>query len=73
MKHSRRAVLTMMGSGAMGAGSMGFVERRDRGRGFLREATRGGRTVATCPGATHGGFGRWPHRFHGHGHAHGGG
>ena len=29
MKRSRRVVLTMMGSGAIGAVSMGFVERRD--------------------------------------------
>jgi hypothetical protein len=29
----------------------------------------------TCQGVAYGGFGHWPHRFHGHGHghAHGGG
>lgn len=77
MKRSRRVVLTMMGSGVIGAVSMGFVERRDCGPGFLREVTRGpdGRPVVTCQGVAYGGFGQWPHRFHGHGHghAHGGG
>ena len=77
MKRSRRVVLTMMGSGAIGAISMGFVERRDCGSGFLREVSRGldGRPVVTCHGVAYGGFGRWPHQFHGHGHghAHGGG
>jgi len=75
MKRSRRVVLTMMGSGAVGAVSMGFVERRDCGSGSLREVARGpdGRPVATCQGVAYGGFGFGPHRFHGHGHAHGGG
>jgi hypothetical protein len=77
MKRSRRVVLTMMGTGAIGAVSMGFVPRGDCGPGFLREETRGpdGRSVATCQGVAYGGFGAGPRRFHGHGHghAHGGG
>jgi len=75
MKRSRRVVLTMMGSGAVGAVSMGFVARRDCGPGLLREVARGldGRPVVTCQGVAYGGFGGWPHRAHGHGHAHGGG
>ncbi len=75
MKRSRRVVLTMMGGGAIGAVSMGFVQRGDCGPGFLREVTRGpgGRPVVTCQGVAYGGFGDGLHRFHGHGHAHGGG
>jgi hypothetical protein len=77
MKRSRRVVLTIMGSGAIGAVSMGFVERRDCGPGFLHEVSRGldGRPVVTCRGVAYGGFGGGLHRFHGHGHghAHGGG
>ena len=75
MKRSRRVVLTLMGGGAIGAVSMGFVERRDCGPGFLREVARGpdGRPVVTCQGVAYGGFGYGLHRFHGHGHAHGGG
>jgi hypothetical protein len=76
MKRSRRVLLTMMGTAAIGAVSMGFVRRGDCGPGLLREVTRGpdGRLVATCRGAAYGGFGGG--RFHGHdghGHAHGGG
>ena len=75
MKRSRRVVLTMMGSGAIGGISMGFVKRRVCGPGLLREVTRGldGRPVVTCQGVAYGGFGYGLHRFHGHGHAHGGG
>jgi len=73
MKRSRRVILTMMGSGTIGAISAGFVERRDCGPGFLREVVGdlNGRPVATCQPAAYGGFGRWPHHFHGH--VHGGG
>jgi hypothetical protein len=76
MKRSRRVLLTMMGTAAIGAVSMGFVRRGDCGPGLLREVTRGpdGRLAATCHGAAYGGFGGG--RFHGHdghGHAHGGG
>jgi hypothetical protein len=90
MKRSRRVVLTLMGSGAVGAVSMGFVKRRDCAPGLLREVARGpdGRPVVTCQGVAYGGvayggvayggvayggFGYGQHRFHGHGHAHGGG
>lgn len=73
MKRSRRVLLTMMGSAAIGAVSMGFVRRSDCGPGLLREVARGpdGRLVATCRGVAYGGFG--VDRFRGHGHAHGGG
>jgi hypothetical protein len=37
MKRLRRVVLTIMGTGTIGAVSTGFVERRDCGPGFLRE------------------------------------
>jgi hypothetical protein len=75
MKRSRRVILTMMGSGTIGAISTGFVERRDCGPGFLREETRdfNGRPIVTCQAVAYGGFGGGPHGFHGHGHAHGGG
>ncbi len=75
MKRSRRVLLTMMGSAAIGAVSMGFVRRGDCGPGLLREVARGpdGRLVAMCRGVAYGGFG--VDRFHGYGHshAHGGG
>jgi hypothetical protein len=80
MKRSRRVVLTMMGSGALGVLSMGFVERNKCGPGTLRQVIRGpdGRPVVSCQAAAYGGFGAGLHRlhghgFHGHGHAHGGG
>ncbi len=75
MKRSRRVVLTLMGGGALGAVSTGFVKRPECGPGLLREVTRGpdGRPVATCQDVAYGGFGYGLHRFHGHGHAHGGG
>ena len=76
MKRSRRVVLTMMGTAALGAVSMGFVRRSDCGPGSIAELTRGpdGRLREYCR-VTYGGFGGGPHRFtgHGHGHAHGGG
>jgi hypothetical protein len=75
MKRSRRVLLTVMGSAAIGAVSMGFVRRSDCGPGLLREVTRGpdGRLIATCRGVAHGGFGGGRFHGHGHGHAHGGG
>jgi len=78
MKRSRRVVLTMMGSAAIGAVSMGFVRRVDCPAGYVPIVTPGpdGRPLATCRVA-YGGFGGAPLRFHGHdhghGHAHGGG
>ena len=73
MKRSRRVVLTMMGTAAVGAVSMGFV-RRDCGPGRVPVIVRlpDGRPVEVCR-ATYGGFGGGSFRFHGHGHAHGGG
>jgi hypothetical protein len=73
MKRSRRVVLTMMGTAAAGAVSMGFV-RRDCGPGRVPELLRGpdGRLREYCR-ASYGGFGGGPYRLHGHGHAHGGG
>lgn len=76
MKRSRRVILTMMGSGALGAVSTGFAKPSDCGVGFVRRVSPGldGRPVATCRGGVaYGGFGGGPARFHGHGHAHGGG
>jgi hypothetical protein len=72
MKRSRRVVLTMMGTAAVGAVSMGFVRRSDCGPGRVSIATRGadGRLTEYCR-ATYGGFGGGPHRLHGHGHGHG--
>ena len=77
MKRSRRVVLTMMGSAAAGAVSMGFVPRRDCGPGM--EAVPGIDGRAYCRARS--GFGVTSHRIHrggphhghgGHGH-HGGG
>jgi hypothetical protein len=77
MKRSRRVILTMMGTAAVGAVSMGFVPRVDCGPGRGPYRTRGpdGRLIESCP-ATYGGFGGALHQFHGHGHGghgHGGG
>jgi hypothetical protein len=68
MKRSRRVILTMMGTAAVGAVSMGFVPR----------SCGPGLTPVPGPDGTpycrsiYGGFGGGPHRLHGHGHAHGG-
>jgi hypothetical protein len=75
MKRSRRVILTMMGSGTIGAISAGFVGPRYCGPGLVREIVPdlNGRPIAVCRPVAYGGFGGGPHRFHGHGHAHGGG
>jgi hypothetical protein len=73
MKRSRRVVLTLMGSAAIGAVSMGLVPRRDCGPGNAMVPGPDGKPY--CRPA-YGGFGAAPHRFHGHGHGghtHGGG
>jgi hypothetical protein len=73
MKRSRRVILTMMGTAAVGAVSMGFVPRRDCGPGLTAVPGSDGKPYCR---ATYGGFGGTTHRFHGHGHgghAHGGG
>lgn len=63
MKRSRRIVLTLMGSAAVSAVSMGFVRQRHCGLGL-----ENGRPYCR---AIYGGFGGALHRFHGHGHGHG--
>jgi hypothetical protein len=67
MKRSRRVVLTMMGTAAAGAVSMGFV-RRDCGPELRRGPD--GRLHEYCR-VSYGGFGGGPYRLYGH--AHGGG
>jgi len=69
MKRSRRVVLTLMGSAAIGAVSMGLVPRRDCGPGSAPVAGPDGRLYCR---ATYRGFGGGPFRLHGHGHGHGG-
>jgi hypothetical protein len=69
MKRSRRVVLTLMGSAAVGTVSMGLVPRVDCGPG--NTAVPGPDGKPYCRPA-YGGFGGAPHRFHGHGHGHGG-
>ena len=60
MKRSRRVVLTLMGSAAVGAVSMGLVPRRDCGPGNWRCPAPDGKPY--CRPA-YGGFGGAPHRF----------
>ncbi len=70
MKRSRRVVLTLMGSAAIGAVSMGLVPGRNCGPG--NEAVPGPDGRLFCR-ATYRGFGGAPFRLHGHGgHGHGG-
>jgi len=68
MKRSRRVVLTMMGTAAVGAVSMGFVRRSDCGPGTVPVMMRSpdGRLIETCR-VTYGGFGGGMRRFHFHG------
>ena len=68
MKRSRRVVLTMMGSAAVGAVSLGFGPQNPCGPG--NEAIPGPNNEPWCR-PIHGGFGGTLHRVHGHGHAHG--
>ena len=68
MKRSRRVVLTMMGSAAVGAVSMGLVPRADCGPGNTAVPGPGGKPYCR---ATYGGFGGTLHHFHGHGGGHG--
>jgi hypothetical protein len=72
MKRSRRVVLTLMGSAAAGAVTMGFTPRRNCGPGL--EAVPGPDGRAYCRARS--GFGFGSHRIHGHvhhGHGHHGG
>jgi hypothetical protein len=68
MKRSRRVVLTLMGSAAVGAVSMGFVPLRGCGPGEEAIPGLGGKPYCR---AVHGGFGGTLHHFHGDGHGHG--
>ena len=71
MKRSRRVVLTLMGSAAVSAVSMGFT-RRERPCGSGLEAVPGIDGQPYCR-PSYGGFGYALHRMHGHdGHGHGG-
>jgi hypothetical protein len=64
MKRSRRVVLTLMGGAAVGAVSMGFVEREPAcGPGFTSAPGPDGRMRCR-----YGGFGGTLHRIQGHGH-----
>ena len=75
MKRSRRVILTMMGTAAVGAVSavsMGFVPRLGCGPDFV--AVPGPDGLLYCRPVYYGGFGGVSRGFHGHGgHAHGGG
>jgi hypothetical protein len=66
MKRSRRVVLTMMGSAAAGAVSMGFAPQTVCGPGNEAVPTLDNKTWCR---PVHGGFGATLHRVHGHGHA----
>jgi hypothetical protein len=68
IKRSRRVVLTLMGTAAVGAVSMGFVPRGGCGPGSARVLGPNGGLYCR---AAYGGFGG--HGFHAHGHGHGGG
>ena len=78
MKRSRRVVLTMMGSAAVGTISLGFVPRKPAcGPGLEAVPGIDGRPYCR-PAHYYGGFGGTLHRVHGHGHGghghgHGGG
>jgi hypothetical protein len=68
MKRSRRVVLTMMGSAAVGVASMGLAQARSCRPGT--EAVPGPNGRLHCH-AVYRGFGGTPRHFHGHGHGHG--
>ena len=73
MKRSRRVVLTMMGTAAVGAVSMGFTREQPCGPGLATVPGPGGGADCRATGrATFGGFGGGFHA-HGHGHGHAGG
>jgi hypothetical protein len=68
MKRSRRVVLTMMGSAAVGVASIGLAEAKGCRPGT--EAVPGPNRRLHCR-AVYRGFGGTPRHFHGHGHGHG--
>jgi hypothetical protein len=72
MKRSRRVVLTLMGTAAVGAVSMGLVPRRDCGPGLSAVPGPDGRPYCRAAYGGFGGVGIHAHA-HGHGHGHGGG
>ncbi|WP_426611053.1 hypothetical protein [Bradyrhizobium sp. McL0616] len=67
MKRSRRVVLTLMGTAAVSAVSMGFA-KRERACGSGLEAVPGLDGRPYCR-PTYGGFGSTLHHMHGHGHS----
>ena len=67
MKRSRRVVLTMMGSAAVGAASLGFAPGQC-GPGAVAVRMSDGRLVCR---ASYGGFGGTLHHVHEHGRGHG--
>ncbi|WP_409190179.1 hypothetical protein [Bradyrhizobium sp. RDM4] len=67
MKRSRRVVLTLMGTAALSAVSIGFV-KRERPCGSGLEAVPGIDGRPYCRPA-YGGFGGTLHQMHGHGHS----
>ena len=70
MKRSRRVVLTMMGSAAIGAVSTSLAQGQDYcGPGFTLIPGPEGKPYCR---AIHGGFGGTLHHVHGHGGGHGG-
>jgi hypothetical protein len=67
MKRSRRVVLTMMGTTAIGAVTTGFAPRHSCAPGESAVPGVDGRLY--CRGAAwYGGFGGTLHHVHGHGH-----
>jgi len=70
MKRSRRVVLTMMGTAAVGAVSMGFARAQPCGPGL--ETVPGPNGQPDCRaihgGFAHGGFGGTAAHVHGRGH-----
>jgi hypothetical protein len=68
IKRSRRVVLTLMGTAAVSAVSMGFVPRGGCGPGSAQMLGPDGRHYCR---AAYGGFGG--HGFRAHNHVHGGG
>jgi hypothetical protein len=69
IKRSRRVVLTMMGSAAVGAVSMGFVPRDGCPPGSEPALDEFGNLYCR---AFYGGFGGYGYGGHGHGHGFGG-
>jgi len=69
MKRSRRVVLTMMGTAAVGAVSMGFVRPATAVLMAGQDRTDDGQTTAASAMAV---LAAAVSRAHGHGHGHGG-